>query len=722
MMNNALVKQRESIRHVDIILQGIHEIDEAKVMAGLQGLRHIDFNNLPTPLSPSFDLVTGISPGREDFLTLERMHLLALVIRHMAQGVYQWTQKNNRGVASVTQEALTTSLEKLIKLLEPTKEPCIASITHLHCAKAMASCLARPASSTVDEWWDRLIFVGELIGDSLQLTAGITTGRADTGFKAALSILQRLYKLGAPMHKMLQEANAQTLVMQIAAVDAWQGIVMLQAGSNVAALEKEPIKKTLEALKQYFEEGVLGQENKRQKATRLFKKAKGAMAHLVQAAPRYRQCLIEVLYTEIGALEENLANPAAGQDHHLVDTLRKIAFHALVDLYVETADESVRCEILKVFGTLASGLCTQASWSADQLNSLLEKSAPIQASDPNAIEQAAFRILVEAIWPTVLKQQNDPVVLSLTSGKAVELSKKWPIQCTAIEALLRCNNQYKRAKKSEDKTPIRSFLDEMGREYHVTALLLNKFGLSKNKITALRDFLHHAKRLHQVKAWLRKTASLQEAGIEKLLMEAKSEAKAHEMQKALKLEEKEIEALLKGDGATMLASRGSLAKKLKLAPSAIDLISDFLREKISQKQLTTQAQNIKQWLGETLKLQDSACDTLLQFLQQDKAQPAAQPQQEKYSQEPVRPVLDKLIDQFNLTKAEREVIDETIFKGQRAHTAQESMIEKVGEALKSFFGQDNYPKIACAFNNLASIEAMIDAENRLWVKEPTIGS
>ena len=113
---------------------------------------------------------------------------------------------------------------------------------------------------------------------------------------------------------------------------------------------------------------------------------------------------------------------------------------------------------------------------------------------------------------------------------------------------------------------------------------------------------------------------------------------------------------------------------------------------------------------------------MLEFLQQDKAQPAAQPQQEKYSQEPVRPVLEKLIDQFNLTKAEREVIDEAIFKGQRAHTAQESMIEKVGEALKSFFGQDNYPKIACAFNNLASIEAMIDAENRLWVKEPTIGS
>lgn len=34
-MNNALEKQRESIGYVDTILKGIHEIDEAKVMAGL---------------------------------------------------------------------------------------------------------------------------------------------------------------------------------------------------------------------------------------------------------------------------------------------------------------------------------------------------------------------------------------------------------------------------------------------------------------------------------------------------------------------------------------------------------------------------------------------------------------------------------------------------------------------------------------------------------------
>lgn len=637
MMNNALVKQRKSIGHVDTILQGIHELSEAKVMAGLQGLRHIDFNEEPTPLSPFFDLVTGISPGREDFLTLERMHLLALVIRHMAQGVYQWTQKNNRGVASVTQEALTTSLEKLIKLLEPTKEPCIASITHLHCAKAIASCLAMPASSTSDEWWDRLIFVGELVGDSLQLAASITTSKADSGFKAALSILQRLYKWGASMHEMLKTANEQTLVMQIAAVDAWKEIIMRQADSNVAALEKEPIKKTLESLKQYFEEGILGKESTIQKIKKPFKKAKEAIAYLVQDAPPYRRCLIEVLYTEIAALEENLDN---------IEALRKIAFHALVDLYVETADESVRCEILEIFGALASRLCAQALLDDKQLDSHIKK-----VSKVDTIEQAAFRILVAAIlpWPEVWRKEYkyEPVALSLTFSKAIELSKKWQIQCTAIEALLRFDNQYKSDKASQDKTPIRTFLDTMGREYHVTALLLNKFRLSEKEIKSLRDFLHHAKGQDKPRELLRKTSS----------------------------------------------------KKLK-----------------------PQELNIKQWLSEKLKLQDTACDTLLQFLQQDKAQPADQPQQEKYSQEPVRPVLDKLIAQFNLTKAEREVIDEAIFRGQSEHATPKSLLEKVGEALKSFFGQDHYPKIACAFNNLDSIEAMIEAEKQLWVKETAIAS
>ena len=719
-MPNALIKQRESIGYVDTILKGIHEIDEAKVFGGLKRLRNIDFSNLETPLSPSFDLITGISPGREDFLTLELKHLLALVIRHMAQGVYQWTQQQNKGVANVTQKELTTSLGKLIALLEPTKDPCIAAITNLHCAKAIANCLAMPASTTGDEWWDRLIFVTEFI---TFVDKSIEEGKVG-GIDTALSLLQRLYKGGAAM---LKEANAQTLVMQIAAVDAWQRI--MHAGSNVKE-QKEQIRKTLEGLKQYFEEGVLGQENKLHKATRMFKKAKDAIASLMQAAPSYRKCLIEVLYKKIAALEDNLDNQDAGQDRNIIEALRNIAFHALVDLYVETADESVRCEILKVFGALARCLCKQGSLSADRLNSLIGK------KKVDTIEQAALRILVEAIWPTVFENENDPVALSLTSGKAVELSPKWQIQCTAIEELLRFEAHYLKHKGDEStkeaKTPITSFLDEMGKEYQVTALLVNKFNLSKNKITRLRDFLHHAKGLDKARELLRTAFSLQEKDIEKLekrekwysLMEESKKNTVKELlapgfeKKGIKAEsqEKFLKYLLKKDKNDALEAPFRELAELKIEPSDIDLIRDFLREKISQKELATKEQNIKQWLGEKLNLQGKECDTLIQFLQKHKAQQAAQPQQEKYSKEPVRPVLDKLIDQFNLTKAERDLIDETIFQGKSSDTAKESLIAKVGAALKNFFGQDNYPKIACAFNNLDRIRAMIKEEKLLLGK------
>ena len=743
-MPNALIKQRESIGYVDTILKGIHEIDEAKVFGGLKRLRNIDFSNLETPLSPSFDLITGISPGREDFLTLELKHLLALVIRHMAQGVYQWTQQQNKGVANVTQQELTKSLGKLIELLEPTKDPCIAAITNLHCAKAIASCLAMPASTTGDEWWDRLIFVGELIGDSLQLAAGITTGQADISFKAGLLILQRLYK---PMSEMLKEANAQTLVMQIAAVNAWKGI-MLHPGSNAEELSKKQVEKTIEGLKQYLEERILSEKSVWTKVWKKIwtiikdndvKRTKDeVITKLNKAKLPFSERIVALISLELIDL---LKDPEKHQDlkikegiegTKIIEKLRNIAFHALVDLYVETADESVRCEILKVFGALARSLCQESSFDDKQLNSLIDKSGPIKASDPNVIEQAALRILVEAIWPTVF-ENDDPVALSLTSGKAVELSKKWQIQCTALEELLRFEAYYLKHKGDEStkeaKTPITSFLDEMGREYQVTALLVNKFGLIKGEIVQLRDFLHYAKRLQNVeqllhlqslRTWISKTFSLQKVDIEILLKEGKIQ-----QNKISAILQNKISAILhikqvlsreKKDGLSNLASSGQLVQELGIEHSDVDLIFDFLNGEISQKKLAEKEKAINNLLREKLELQGEERKKLIEFLQKEKDQQPAQPQQEKYSKEPVRPVLDKLINQFNLTQTERNLIDETIFQGKSSDTAKESLIAKVGEALKSFFGQDNYPKIACAFNNLDRIRAMIKEERLLLGK------
>ncbi|MEM7055522.1 MAG: hypothetical protein AAF392_01385 [Bacteroidota bacterium] len=733
-MHNALVKQ--SIEHVDAIIAGIHKVDDKKVMSGLKGLSNIDFSEIETPLSPFFDLVTGISHGREDFLSLERKHLLALVIRDMAQAVYQWAQKSNKGVAHVTKDELTTKLEKLIELLEPTKAPCISAITNLNCAKAIASCLAMPTSSE-DEVWNILLFVGECIAFSSKNAEKIKDEkdkdrkeywRIASTTDLAFKLIQRAYQAYKHIKDLSKANNEQALVMQIATVDAWKEIIHIDKDTTKSS--KEQVEKILESLRQYFEEGISGQKSIKEYTTPTFKaavkrlgeatartfkrtskKAKDAITKLVQAAPPYRKRLIELLYGEIVKLEDILDNSAAGRD---IEALRNLAFHALVDLYVETGNTNVQCEILKVFGGLARCLCEQGPLSDEQLSSLIRKESKV-----DTIEQAAFRILVEAIWPTVLENQDKPVALSLTSGKAVELSKKWKIRCMAIEELLRFEDHYlDKRNKSNKKTPISSFLDKMGREYQVIALLLNKFRLDEREVKSLRDFLHHAKGSDKTKELLRKAFSLQEADINKFLTNKDKDTVKEILVPKFKekgLKEESIANLLQyflkknnNDAQRIF----HLAQKLTIETSDIDLISDFLRGDISQKGLVNKEKNIKAWLGKKLKLQDTECDKLIDFLKKDK-DPREQSKQEKYSDEPVRPVLDKLIDQFRLIKAERALIDEAIFKGQRGHTAQESMIEKVGEALKSFFGQDNYSNIACAFNNLDRIKEMIKAEKRL---------
>ncbi|MEL6153093.1 MAG: hypothetical protein AAFQ78_03640, partial [Bacteroidota bacterium] len=154
-MPNTPKKQRQTIRHTDAITEGIHELDKNKVIQGLRELRNTDFSEIDTPLSPFYDLVTGISHGREDFLGLELKHLLSIAIRHLAMYVYQWNKAKNQGVSTLTRGELVIKLQNLIDLSEPSKYPCITALTNLDSARAISSCLAKPAAKE-DEWWQRL--------------------------------------------------------------------------------------------------------------------------------------------------------------------------------------------------------------------------------------------------------------------------------------------------------------------------------------------------------------------------------------------------------------------------------------------------------------------------------------------------------------------------------------------------------------------------------------
>jgi hypothetical protein len=125
------------------------------------------------------------------------------------------------------------------------------------------------------------------------------------------------------------------------------------------------------------------------------------------------------------------------------------------------------------------------------------------------------------------------------------------------------------------------------------------------------------------------------------------------------------------------------------------------------------------WLMSKLELGDKECEALLNFLEKEDKKRGNEGEVPYSEYKEARKVLDKLINKFYLTLPERKLIDKAIFQGQGKTIEQASLVEKLAEAFKSFFSLDDYPKIACTFNNLDKIKTMIEEEEKVKSIKPS---
>jgi hypothetical protein len=661
-------EQRTSSQHIAAIKDGIQNLDKNKVLKGLEGLYGLYSPVLykgDIPLSPFFDLVTTVRDGREDFLSFDIKHLFSFVVRCIAERVYDWDQ-SKVGVTQNTKEALHNSLDQLLALLEPTKEPCVISWTHLEITKIIVSQLSMPnddkgtdigklLSTTVSEInWMKQSF------NEIKDITGKIEAKDIHPITLPLKILGLIYeKTSERVCELANDLQEQRIVLQLTMVEAWKKIVLERTvNSEIVLLQKEEIKKVLEGLLQHFKKGFLGEEGILQKGyKRLYEKGSEILRQ-IKGTDAYAKALTKYIVNEIKEIDENLDKK--GKEETIMRSLRDIAFYALVDLYARTTETFVKCEILNVFGEMATQLKSDFlnDNSLKRLIATRGSTSIETASDPELskhIEEIALMSLIWVVWPANINKE-DPVILSLTSGDARALSKQWQLQCTAIEALLRFDYFYreKKRKKPEEHTPIADFLEEVGQEYQLIPLFVNRLGLTKEQVIELREFIAHTKE----------------------------------------------------------ATESSIGKEALARPTGQG-------RKPSEETLIAEKDKIKGWLKRTLKLEDAECEALLNFLVKEEKKRGNEGEV-PYSVHDVRPVLDKLINKFYLTSPERKLIDKAIFQGQGTTNYQVSLTEKLAEAFKSFLGNDNYPKIACAFNNLGKIKAMIEKEEDVKKLDRTI--
>ncbi len=699
-------QHRTSIQDVGAVKEGILNLDKQQVLSGLAGLYHTNFKEIGNPLSPFYDLVTtNMSYGREDFLSLEIKHLLALVIRHMAQDIYQWDQTKNVGIADQTKQDLISGLDQLLKLLEPSKDPCVTSTMNLENTKVLVKQLSMSKNDASGKLSATIREIKQFVDDNI----------TSDSIAASYKVLQRIHEIGSDV---LEKDKEQALMLHLAVVASWRGIVLGPTrNAETTSLRKEEIEKMLGILRKYFGEKSLGEESSIQ--------AVQNTVHSIIKKDRdsYRNLLATFVLEELETIKKKIEKAEKIQKQEIIPQLCNIAFYALVDLYATTRHTDVKCEILNVFGEMATFLDLSLLEDDNFLKSLIatrgSKSLETKSDKKlsNHIEGIALMSLIGIVLPPNLKNNNDPVTLSLTSGDTKDSSQEWKLRCTAVEALLRFDNFYREVQKQQQgNTPITDFLDLVGQEYLLISLFVDKLGLQEKQATELREFISHAKRAAEAKKLLTDKLKNGKYGLsvdaikEILNFSSEKNEKISRAFKKLKNKTSRVDRVQRSD---------ITLKHRNLTPEQVDLISAFQGE-FSTEKLEAKRKPIKELLKDQLHLEDGECTIFLEFLQDDnkeeegdKEEPQVKKDQEPYSGHSVRPVLDKLIHKFYLTSSERKLIDKAIFQFQGKHTDQASLIEKVAEALKNFFWQDGYAQIACTFKNLEKIRMMIEEEKKL---------
>jgi hypothetical protein len=658
-------KQRVSIQHIATIQEGIQNLDEDKVRTGLGSL----YNALKLeherdmPLSPFFDLVTTMRKGREDFLSLEIKNLLALLIHDMAQEVYQANQSGQLiGITDGTRKDLINGLTHLLDLLNARKEPCVTAITCVEIAKTLVATLSTSKDNAESRFSDLVSVIRPFAGKFGSFVGDASADLVSLSFKG----VKLIYEIGAEFYEMrkssVAEANGQAFVLQLALVRSWKVIVLADQQETALNSELAPLKKYFEHIQNGEIKPLIRRLFRRvgKRAAEVFSSDVKGINDTARAIKQFRRGIAGKMVGMIGNIEAIKEADTNTKQLKLIPLLREVAFYALLDLYSVTDNPYIKCEILSLFGEIATRPIESNSLNPDSLKWLITTrgySKPDPGSELSThIETRALMALLWAIWPLEPKtQESDLMISAMTPEEAVPQDnatppqedkkallkdKEWALRCTAIEALLRFDHFYREKEKKEPKehTPIANFLEQAGQEYRLMSLLVNRLKLSGEQIDELRGFI------------------------------------------------------------------GLARKQAKTMTSQTD------------SELKNKKETIEVWLKSKLELDNTECDHLLSFLKESKEkhneQGNGENEQTPYSGLAVRPVLDKLIDKFDLTESERKLIDEAIFQGHGENAVQTSWEEKLTKAFKNFFTVNHYPKIACAFNNLGKIKAMIEEEEK----------
>jgi hypothetical protein len=724
-------EQRTSSQHIAAIKEGIQNLNEETVRIGLGSL----YNALKLeherdmPLSPLFDLVTTMPYGREDFLSLEIKNLLALFIFHMVQRVYSWDQHpESRGVLQKTKEELLASLAQLADLLNAAKEPCVTAVSYIETARQLVATLSMSKEEEQTEFGKILSIVREttpfantvisFVGSTTaaDLGAAVATHGASLAFnpktlKLIYDICAEGYAIGSQGYKMFTSLargdNKQEFVLQLYLVDSWKKIVLSQVEDP--KIPPTEIKETLETLKKYFEtvKGGSGKPAVTKFLGRQINKVLGVDERKrKRAIKEFRISIADEALTEIDSILKNIDSMKSTEQGKLMPLrLRKIAFRALVDWYVTAENIYIKCEILRFFGEVSTlflfnsnGVKVDSLELGDNaLNRLVSTTHELQSgTEPETgsdsklrehIEVLALMFLIATVSPST-GSGGDYWILGLISDnlqsaeKDVQSSEKaetWQLQCTAVEALLRFDYFYRSVRKPSTESPIARFLEEVGQEYRLVKLFVGRLGLTEKQVDELRVFIGLAR---------------QKADLVNQREAVKSQA---------------LQAQAKASNR-----KGSLTEAEKNSRNVYNTAETRLRDDIGPK-LRAEREKIEKWLKSNLGLEDGECNTLLEFLKENKEEDKGRGNGENelpYSGHDVRPVLDKLINKFDLNQAERELIDKVIFRGKGTSINQVSWREWLAEAFKSFVAVDHYPKIACTFNNLGKIKAMIEEEEK----------
>ena len=141
--------------YVQNILKGIKTTDFTLAMDNLKLLKQIPFEKLSAPLSLLYDLINGISDGREDFINSGFRELLYHDIRLVAQQVFISIASSHKYVSKKTKSKTLDTLFKLQKNLNPNNDICHQAFLNLQYAIFVIEALPE----NKDVVWDSLMLL-----------------------------------------------------------------------------------------------------------------------------------------------------------------------------------------------------------------------------------------------------------------------------------------------------------------------------------------------------------------------------------------------------------------------------------------------------------------------------------------------------------------------------------------------------------------------------------